>query len=188
MSSSLTNSGKDRPVIPDGPKVIKQKQHDVILALPRGGLYIGLFFLNSPGQPNRFHWGFYLHTGETTGVRHEIHDSNGFWQPRHVEVAHAFKLMCLTVFVKIGQIAERDWDRFDQITKTYDGVLNDTPGITCRVWLLMVMKLLAESGIVHLNGSVDDLEAECWSFGNQYYESAEANQQPRPTVISTVCS
>ncbi|PYH48532.1 uncharacterized protein BP01DRAFT_413650 [Aspergillus saccharolyticus JOP 1030-1] len=45
------------------------------------------------------------------------------------------------------------------------------PGITCRVWVLAILRKLIERGTV-----------QCPSVGNQYVANASGNHQPRPHV------
>ena len=70
--------------------------------------------------------------------------------------------------------------------KSYDGTLNSILGISCRVWLLMVLDRLVEEGLVHCD--VGELERECMDFGNEFSLSASLNEQPRPVVGSMLSS
>jgi hypothetical protein len=70
--------------------------------------------------------------------------------------------------------------------RSRDGDVNSIPGITCRVWLMVIMRELIQQGIVRCS-NIEGLQQECMAFGNQYSQGAANNTQPRPVVRSTLC-
>lgn len=58
--------------------------------------------------------------------------------------------------------------------------------ITCRVWILTVLRKLVDEGFVHCDIGV--LEKDCLEVGNEHSATASANEQPRPVVKSRVSS
>lgn len=73
-----------------------------------------------------------------------------------------------------------------------DGDLNQIPGVTCRVWLMVILRRLVEEGVVVLQGGgvegrVEAVEEDCKGWGNGFAGEAARNVQPRPVVRSRVC-
>lgn len=69
--------------------------------------------------------------------------------------------------------------------KEEDGNLNDIDGVTCRVWLFVILKRLMEQGIVR-DLDVDKMQEECMAIGNGFSEDSARNVQPRPIVRSRI--
>lgn len=165
-----------------------RKQQQALAALPVGGLYIAMF-LNFVGDSIGFHWGFYLNTGGSNGMKYHVTGSNAAgWRTDHAEVRNSFKSVALTVFVKVGQIPADSFNQLDQIMRLHDANLLAIPGVNCHVWLFEIMKQLVQKGLVKCSGSMGDLEAECREFGDQYKDGALKNVQPKPVVVSAICS
>lgn len=164
------------------------KQDEALSALPTGGLYISMFCTLPPPDPT-YHWGFYLHMGGVNGRVYHIHGSTGQgWHSAHKDTHNALRSLSLTCYVKIGQIPTHAFDRLHQIMQMYDQNLNGIAGISCRVWLFMIVRELIRDGLVRSNGSMAELEAECRAFAGLYNSGAGAQQQPRPIVASRICS
>lgn len=78
--------------------------------------------------------------------------------------------------------------RLDRTVSVLDDRLNHVPGVTCRVWLFLVLERLAQEGLVEfVGGDLKLLEKECMDFGNRARFEAAVNRQPRPVVVSRVC-
>lgn len=72
----------------------------------------------------------------------------------------------------------------DQIARRYDNTLNATPNMTCRVWVLTIIRDLVTAHLVPCR-SITELEQECFAAGNHYSTN---RIQPRPTVRPNSCS
>lgn len=72
--------------------------------------------------------------------------------------------------------------------KTHDHELNELEGLSCRTWVFRIMEKIAAGGLVTMTGTVGQLEAECRAHGYQRSKGEAQQQQPRPVVISTICS
>lgn len=176
-SSALT--GQDRAAIADA---IAERQ----AAMPIGGLFIVLYIRGDPPKEGDFHWAFYVHTSATAGVKYHATGSPNTWMASHGSSSNVLKEFLLCVLIQVGQIPPSELDKVDRVMKTHDGELNTIPGLTCRVWVWTIMKLLLESGMVQMSGSIEQLELECKTFGNQFREGASRNEQPRPVVRSNI--
>lgn len=165
-----------------------EKQNAARAALPLGGLYILLFLRDGDNpQTNDFHWGYYLHESSAGGMKYHIKGKTNHWNAGHEATGGVYESMLLCVVVKVGQIPASEYDQIDQIMKTYDGALNNFPGISCRVWIWMIMEKLIDGEMVQNSGTVAELEQECFAFGNQHISDTVANEQPRPLVRSSLC-
>jgi hypothetical protein len=101
------------------------------------------------------------------------------------------KSFLLVGLFRIADVLARWEGHLDQTLRTYDSQLN-TPGVTCRVWILWVLALLQQP--ITINGQIilkcNDLaalEAEVKNWGNENAMSAANNVQPRPVAASTLC-
>ncbi|KAI9759964.1 MAG: hypothetical protein M4579_001997 [Chaenotheca gracillima] len=166
---------------------IKQMQEEALSALPERKLYIALWIRDDPPQTSDFHWGFYHHLVDLDGTKYHLRNLGSGWITDHGESRGLFKSQLLCVVIEIGSIPEDKEKLLDQIMRTYDHSANDIPNVTCRVWIFITLQLLVQNGLL----KCDDLEAlqqECLDFGNHYMRSAASNDQPRPVVVSKLCS
>ncbi|KAJ5787021.1 hypothetical protein N7457_002011 [Penicillium paradoxum] len=166
---------------------IKKKQTEILARLTQGTLHISLYIRSDPPLPNDFHWAFYLHKGTNSipgGIKYHVRGIGGGWIPGHEATTGIFAENFLCVTIQIATIPQSAHERVGEIMKSYDESLNSMPGITCRVWLLQVLRNLVEEGFVHCD--VEELERDCLELGNQHSISASANEQPRPVVVSRV--
>ena len=90
------------------------------------------------------------------------------------------------MIIQIATIHASAHERVDEIMRSYDESLNSIPGITCRVWILTVLRILVDEGFVQCD--IGELEKDCLEFGNEHGATASANEQPRPVVKSRVSS
>lgn len=74
--------------------------------------------------------------------------------------------------------------------RSYDDEVNSIPGVTCRVWMFAaILPQLVRSGLVRCEvEDLDALQEECKGFGDRFRWNAARNVQPRPVVVSRVCS
>ncbi|OJD13800.1 hypothetical protein AJ78_05782 [Emergomyces pasteurianus Ep9510] len=142
---------------------IKRMQEAALLKLDIGSLYIVLYLRSDPPEPNDFHWAYYFHTNSQSGSNF------------------------LCVLVHIAAVPQEKRTQVDPIMKALDGNINSIPGVTCRVWIMKVLEMLIENGIVRCN-STSELQDECFTIGNQNSAAASKNNQPRPVVRSRVCT
>lgn len=163
--------------------------------LPPNTLYIALYIRSDPPLPNDYHWAFYLHTPSHHrgggGTKHDTDNSAGGWIPHHDPTAGILKTNFLCALVHVADIPEARIGRVEEIMRERDGDLNEIPGVTCRVWLLVILGRLVEEGLVVLQestgGKVEAVEEDCKAWGNGFAGEAARNVQPRPVVRSRVC-
>ncbi|RAH80679.1 hypothetical protein BO86DRAFT_121756 [Aspergillus japonicus CBS 114.51] len=154
------------------------------------GLYILLFIRSHPPVSNNFHWGLYFHRNpDTGGTKYHIKQQGSGWIAAHGPTAGVFKSFLLVGLFRIADIPAGLESHLDKTMKAYDNRLN-SPGITCRVWVLWVLALLQKpiSGKVILRcDNLHSLEAEAKDWGNANAAGAARNDQPRPLATSTLC-
>lgn len=164
-------------------KGIKKKQEEALAGLPPNTLYIALYLRSDPPTKNDFHWALYLHKGATGGTKYQVENPYNGYMPNHSHTGNIFKDNFLCVLIRLATIPEEVQEQFDQIVRSHDEEIQSIPGVTCRVWLLLVIGELAQHGILHCD-SVKALESECMEKGNLHSASAAENEQPRPVVES----
>ncbi|EEQ34852.1 hypothetical protein McanMca71_001940 [Microsporum canis] len=165
---------------------IKQLQEEALRSLPPNSLYIVLYIRSDPPEPNNFHWGFYSHYNETGGCKYHMRNLGDGWIADHGPTAGVFKSTFLCVLIQIASIPPEKRSLLDQIMRSHDGNTNSIPGMSCRVWLLVILQKLIQQGLVRCN-SCEALEQECLEIGNQHSPGASKNHQPRPVVKSKLC-
>ncbi|KKK20528.1 hypothetical protein P175DRAFT_0504931 [Aspergillus ochraceoroseus IBT 24754] len=176
-----------KPVTPrERALIIKKAQEDALARLPLNTLFIVLHIRSDPPQPNDFHWGYYFHTSAQGGSKYHMRNLGGGWIPDHGPTGGAFKSNFLCVLIEITNVPHVKHGLLDQIMRSRDGDVNSIPGITCRVWLMVILRELIRQGIVRCS-NIDGLQQECMTFGNQYSQGAANNTQPRPVVRSALC-
>ncbi|KAJ5227678.1 hypothetical protein N7489_008386 [Penicillium chrysogenum] len=154
------------------------------------GLYIILFIRNFPPAQNDFHWGLYFHRHpDTGGTKYHIKQQGSGWIADHGPTVGVFKSFLLVGLFRVAHVPTGWEGLLDQTIRTYDTQLN-TPGITCRVWVLWVLALLQKS----INGQkilkcsdLGALETEVKNWGNVNAMGAAENVQPRPVTTSSLC-
>lgn len=92
------------------------------------------------------------------------------------------------VLIQIADVPEEKGGVLEEIMRERDAGLNEIEEVTCRVWLLIVLKRLVKEGIVQCASGLgsDKVEEECMVIGNRFAEEAARNVQPRPVVKSRV--
>ncbi|RMZ78775.1 hypothetical protein DV738_g3676, partial [Chaetothyriales sp. CBS 135597] len=166
---------------------IKKVQEDALATLPTHKLYIGLWLRNNIPNSNDFHWGFYYHRDDKGGTKYHIKNMGSGWITDHAHTGGALKSQFLCVYVQIGSIPADKEGQLDQLVRSYDGSINTIPGITCRVWIFLVVQRLVEAGLLRCH-DLASLERECLAFGNECSSSALKNDQPRPIKVSSCSS
>jgi hypothetical protein len=166
---------------------IKRMQEEALHNLPINTLYIGLWIRSDPPAPGDFHWAYYLHTTSQSGRKYHIANTRDIWSVGHGSESGITKSLFLCCLIKIGRVPEHEHGRLDSVMRSYDADLEAIPGVTCRVWLLHVLQRLIRDGLVRCSHSVDAVEAECKTIGNEYRAEAAINKQPRPIVCSALC-
>ncbi|OQE36110.1 hypothetical protein PENCOP_c012G07008 [Penicillium coprophilum] len=171
------------------PAEIKKKQAKSLAGLPPSTLHISLYIRSDPPLPNDFHWAFYLHKGTSStpgGTKYHARGIGGGWIAAHEATAGIFTENFLCVIIQIATIRPTAHEHVDEIMRSCDKSLNSIPGITCRVWILTVLRRLVDEGVVHCD--IGELEKDCLGFGNEHSATASANEQPRPVAKSRVSS
>ena len=158
--------------------------------LQTGGLYVVLFIRADSPVKDDFHWALYLHQiSNNGGSKYHIKNQGSGWITDHGMTSGIFKEFLLVGLFHIATVRDGLRSHVNLILRTYDTSLN-TPGISCRVWLLWVLALLQQpiNGCLILKCTdLDILEAEIKAWGNDHAISAAENKQPRPIGVSMEC-
>lgn len=165
---------------------IKHLQEETLANLHPNHLYIFLWIRNDPPRTNDFHWGFYLHTHAQGGVKYHIRNIGDGWIPDHGQTGEVLKTMYLCVLIEVANVPETMYGVLDDTMRSLDGNLNAISGMTCRVWVLIVVKRLIELGVIRCE-SEEVFQEECMMFGNMFSAQAAENLQPRPVVRAQFC-
>lgn len=156
-----------------------------------GGLYIVTFVRSDPPKPNDFHWGLYLHRdAKVGGTKYHVRGFAGNWLADHAIEAGVFKSFLLIGLCQIARIRLESMESVDSTFRTYDGQLNQIPGLTCRTWIFHVLELLRkpqEGSILLKCDNLAALEQEVLDWSNANAQSAVSNKQPRPLYRSSLC-
>lgn len=166
---------------------IKKLQDRALESLALNKLFIVLWIRSDPPVPDDFHWAFYLHTSPQGGLTYEVKGLGSGWIPEHSETGGIFKTNFLCVLIEIATIEPAKHGIFDSLVRSYDEDLRAIPGVTCRVWLLEVIRLLAANRLVKCQDP-SVLERECKDIGNRHSTQAAENEQPRPVLKAGSCS
>lgn len=188
------------------PTTTTHVQTTALETLPPNTLYIALWIRNDPPETNDFHWALYHHHNASIGGKKYdvkgINKNNSHWVTDHAWTGNIFKTNFLCVLIRIADLGHGDGDdgeRLDEGIHALDGCVNDIPGVTCRVWLFVVLERLVREGVWGLRDDIGDvdgggdglgllrLEKECMEFGNRVRQEAALNIQPRPVVVSRFC-
>ncbi|KAJ5747079.1 uncharacterized protein N7511_008775 [Penicillium nucicola] len=180
MATSTLTEARERAAI------IRNQQSDLLASIPLRTLHIGLWIRSDPPRPNDFHWGFYLHTSSTSGMKYHISSLTGGFVPEHGPNS-VLQSNFFCVLIQIASVPETSLALLDRTVRAYDEDLNRIPGVTCRVWLLVILEKLVQARIVRC-GNLRALEDECMALGNEHSVSAAVNEQPRPVVLSRLCT
>ncbi|KAJ5690377.1 hypothetical protein N7462_004769 [Penicillium macrosclerotiorum] len=158
--------------------------------LQTNSLYVVLFIRNEPPQPNDFHWALYLHQDATMGgKKYHIKTVGPGWIPDHGPCSKISKEFLLVGLFRIADVPPSYHTYLDETLRSYDDNLN-TPGNTCRIWVLSVLALLqqpANGATIFDCQDLPALQEEIFHWGNAHAQSAAANKQPRPTGSSALC-
>lgn len=105
----------------------------------------------------------------------------------HSWCSNIFKTSFLCVLVRIASVEDSEKTR--KAVRELDASVNDIPGVTCRVWLFMILRRLGRLGVLgggdgDWDARMKELQDECMSFGNEERIDAARNKQPRPVVES----
>ncbi|MCJ1377967.1 hypothetical protein MMC17_001063 [Xylographa soralifera] len=157
-----------------------------LAALTPNSLYI-LLYHRGVSTPSNFHWSFYLHhSAATGGSKFHTTGSAGRWISAHGETKAITAEFLLVGLVRVAAIKEEQRGLARRVITAEDGLLNETPGLTCRTWLRDGCERLKEHGLMSFE-SWEALEGECNEFGNENAEGCERNEQPRPVWESRAC-
>ncbi|KAL4779884.1 hypothetical protein BJX76DRAFT_339536 [Aspergillus varians] len=157
-------------------------------------LYIAIFIRADPPIPDDFHWALYHPTTTTHGTKYHISNESNGWIAAHSRESPSsiLKTFLLAGLIRVADVntdtADLDGSnvlnsRIDTLLRSKDANLNDKDGVTCRTWLLEMLRLLDKEGLlrdVRCGGDVERLEREVKQWGNGLAEGAVRNVQPRP--------
>ncbi|EFY88763.1 hypothetical protein MAC_05198 [Metarhizium acridum CQMa 102] len=113
--------------------VTKKALEDALARLPLNTLFIVLYIRSDPPQPNDFH------TRAQGGLKYEKPGRGmdpGPWPNRR-----RFKSNFLCVLIEIANVPLGKHGPLDQIMRSRDGDVNSIPGVTCRVWLMVILRI-----------------------------------------------
>ncbi|OBZ69289.1 hypothetical protein A0H81_10889 [Grifola frondosa] len=144
-------------------------------ALEAGALYIVLF---ARSTPNDYHWALYHHFSPTRGAKFHIRNICDAWIEGHEDTSGIHKEFLLMGFNKIAQIPGGDNGTLRSLVASTPF---DTPGVTCRTWVLDVIRACIKARLVRCL-SLDQLEQETKAFGFAQFDDTANNVQPRPVV------
>ncbi|CZT17626.1 uncharacterized protein RCC_03463 [Ramularia collo-cygni] len=185
MSSAITNERfEDLPLDEQVRQRIAIAIWDMQERIPIGSLFIALYIRGNPPKKDDFHWVFYLHQEEHAGTKYHDTSSPKRWMARHRRRGYILNDFLLCVLIAIGKVLPGKFEDLERIMDSHNQAWNSIPGLSCRVWIWMVMQDLIKEEVVWSSGTIYELEAECLAFGNQYSEGASRNEQPRPVVVS----
>src|ERR1700690_4006867 len=135
-----------------------------------GGLYILLFIRDHPPTKDNFHWGLYLHSYELLwGPKFHIKSPGSGWMTDHGRTSGVFKSFLLVGLLQIATVPSGLESYVDQQIRAYDSSIN-TPGVTCRVWVLWVLALLQQpvnEQVILKCTDLSELEQEAKDWGNE---------------------
>lgn len=163
---------------------------DSLLSLTPYGLFIVLWTLDNPPKKDIFHWGLYFHTSPQKGRKYHIvnnvPNNEYIWIPDHGETSGVFKFKNLCVLIQIADLSLEKVNVVDKVIRSMDTELYQYPGITCRLWVMSIVDILSQLGLIKCP-NLDDLEAECKTIGNNHHIDVIQMNQPRSVVRSQVC-
>ncbi|KAI9727694.1 MAG: hypothetical protein M1828_005922 [Chrysothrix sp. TS-e1954] len=151
--------------------------------LTPNSLYI-LLTVESLDERDKFHWAIYLHLDESIGGdKYHIRNLGGHWITDHSRTRSIAKTNFLVGLVCIASVSQKDVEQIESIITAEEGVLNQTPGLTCRMYCLRACERLAKGAMIAYT-SLSSLEREILDFGNLHNADAEQNLHPRPIMVS----
>jgi len=150
-----------------------------------GSLYI---VLHSQYPTAGYHWGLYLHlAGDTMspyGRKFHIVNQNSLrWATDFQDTRGVLKSKHLIGLIRIASIPAY---RFDYMKNLIESTPYNTPGITCRVWVLNAVRSLMVAGLVGY-ADIRWLENEVFRFGFAEEPAYLLGVKPRPIIQSRVC-
>ncbi|PYH97374.1 hypothetical protein BO71DRAFT_481235 [Aspergillus ellipticus CBS 707.79] len=134
------------------------------MSLKPNALYIALFIRDDPPKPDGYHWALYYQDAtSSTGI---------------------LKTFLLVGLIHIAYVPPTTLAKatLDRVFRSYDEMLNQNETITCRTWVLDVLRRLQEQLGVLQGIDLQMLERETMDWGNRYRFEASRNVQPRPVV------
>ncbi|EXJ92452.1 hypothetical protein A1O3_01003 [Capronia epimyces CBS 606.96] len=182
---SQSNSQNMLPKIKATPENKGQVIHlrtEALNRLRANKLYVALYLRSDPHIEDNFHWAFYHHASLGKTIHH-IKNLGSGWTAEHAARTNVFISNLLCVVIEIASIPTHREQELATIMRTYDNNLNDIPGIRCRLWIFLVLKLLVQQGLVHCD-NLETLQQECLRIGNEHSQEAIDNYQPRPVLIA----
>lgn len=105
----------------------------------------------SHGKSNtdiRVNWGYCFHKSSQGRLKYHMRNLGSGWIPDHGTTGGVFKSNFLCVLVQIAIVPLAKHSQLDQIMGPRDGDVNSIPGVTCRVWLMVILQQLNQHGIV----------------------------------------
>ena len=150
-----------------------------------GSLYI---VLHSQFPKASYHWGLYFHlAGDSRspfGRKFHIVNTDSLrWAADFQDTCGVFKSKHLLGLIRIASIPPHS---FDYMKNLIEGTPCNTPGITCRVWVLNAVRSLMVAGLVKCT-DIRWLENEVFGFGFLEEPSCLLGVRLRPIIQSRFC-
>ena len=163
-----------------------------------GSLYI-MLFVRTPDVADGFHWALYHHrssAGRGRGWKYHIRTLGDGWVAGHAQVAGVMGEAFLVGLIRIGASevqVEMDAGSVDEdgaMRHAIESVPHDAPPpgydvLTCRTWVLAVVRALVGEGIV--KAGVGELERDVKAWGATHHADACNGVLPRVVADSRVC-
>lgn len=160
------------------------------MTLEPGGIYVALFVR---GEANTFHYSLYHHHSSckdakgrivTDGMQFSVNQLGVGWITAHERTAGVMNLLFLVGLVKIGSC--EDSAELERLVRVEDDMLNEIPGVTCRVYTMRAIQRLLEASILRsiFNATLEEIEEELRHFALAHEEDANMAIQPRPLHFS----
>lgn len=158
------------------------------MSLSKNSLYVALYLHGFGTESFKFHWALYFHDEtHNGGIKYHIRDIGAGWMPEHGHKGGIAKEAFLVGLIEVARNVLEDWHAvLDTLARAGDGVLNATPGITCRTWALDVLSRLIDAGLME-NCDLGILEQEILGMGEEWRPSALLAELPRPIRSSRLC-
>lgn len=131
--------------------------------------------LSLRGAEPGFHWGIFVPTEKPKGkVWHAINNTGG-WTLEFKETDGIPNSKSLCMLYKIGSVTSQNWatlhSTLGQVPGSGQPSLNTHEEFTCRVWVKDALLALHHAHVIHLTGTIADIEQDAIQYG-------ESNRTP----------
>ena len=148
-------------------------------------LYIAIYVRTATFEHDNFHWAFYLHDDETSGGTkyHIILNSRGQYYAKHARTTGICRETNLIGLYWCGEVDPEMKSVVVSNLVYHDMFLREIPNLSCKTWAGTRWERLRERSVV-VKGTWEECQREVCEFGNEHWDSASRNEQPRPIGYS----